>query len=48
MYACPFTHFVQTVRVILILVPESIVHFDTHMAGRDTVQTLKAEDGRVK
>ncbi|KAG2679894.1 hypothetical protein I3843_11G072000 [Carya illinoinensis] len=29
-------------------VPESILHFGTRMAGRDGVQTLKAEDNRIK
>jgi hypothetical protein len=29
------------------LVPESVVWFGTHEAGRDGVQSLKAEDSRI-
>ena len=30
------------------MVPESIVRFGTRVAGRDGVQTLKAQDDQIK
>jgi len=50
MYASPSTHFVQTVCLLQgeAFVPESLVRFGTRVAGRDGVQTLKAEDRRIK
>jgi hypothetical protein len=50
MYASPSTYFVQTVCLLQgeAFVPESLVRFGTRVAGRDGVQTLKAEDRRIK
>ena len=51
MNACVFP--LSLIRITSVLqgeafVPESVVRFGTRVAGRDGVQTLKAEDDRIK